>query len=360
MSGLNVNVRDLIKIHHTGKIEVQALRGLNLEISAGELVAIIGPSGSGKSSLLNIIGGLDKATAGTVTVGDKIVTDLSVRQLVDFRRKMVGHIFQNLNLIPTLTAQENIEFSMVASGIKRDKRKERVQELLKIVGLETRAHHKPEELSGGEQQRVAIARALAVKPQVLLLDEPLGALDLKLRKEMQIELKKIQQHLGITFIYVTHDQEEALTMSDTIVVLHKGVIQQMGTPIDIYNEPQNAFVADFIGESNIIRGTMLKDKLVNFMDVDIPCVDSGYGENEEVDVVIRPEDIKIVSPEKGQLQGTVESVTFKGVHYEMIVKCEDKKTSTNFIIQSTDKAELGAEIGMKIAPDDIHIMEVPL
>ncbi len=232
MSGLNVKVRDLVKIHHTGKIEVQALRGLNLDISSGELVSIIGPSGSGKSTLLNIIGGLDKATAGTVSVGEKIVTSLSVRQLVDYRRKMVGHIFQNLNLIPTLSAQENIEFSMVASGVKQGKRKERVQELLKIVGLETRAHHKPEELSGGEQQRIAIASALANDAPVLLADEPTGELDTANARIIAEHLVKINRDLGKTIIMVTHDPSVA-RVSNRILRIEDGVIKTALTPSEV-------------------------------------------------------------------------------------------------------------------------------
>ncbi len=235
MSGLEVRVRDLVKIHHTGKIEVQALRGLNLDISQGELVSIIGPSGSGKSTLLNIIGGLDKATAGTVTVGEKTVTDLSVRQLVDFRRKMVGHIFQNLNLIPTLTAQENIEFSMVASGVPRGKRKARVQELLKTVGLESRAHHKPEELSGGEQQRIAIASALANDAPVILADEPTGELDTANARGIAEHLVKINRDLGKTIIMVTHDPSVA-RVSSRILRIEDGVIKTALAPSEVIGQ----------------------------------------------------------------------------------------------------------------------------
>jgi len=235
MSGLNVKVRDLVKIHHTGKIEVQALRGLNLDISSGELVSIIGPSGSGKSTLLNIIGGLDKATAGTVIVGEKNVTSLSVRQLVDYRRKMVGHIFQNLNLIPTLTAQENIEFSMVASGVKRSKRKERVQELLKIVGLEARAHHKPEELSGGEQQRIAIAAALANDAPVILADEPTGELDTANARVIAEHLVKINRELGKTIIMVTHDPSVA-RVSSRILRIEDGIIKTALAPSEVIGQ----------------------------------------------------------------------------------------------------------------------------
>ncbi|MCL2867884.1 MAG: ABC transporter ATP-binding protein [Candidatus Bathyarchaeota archaeon] len=256
MSGLNVNVRDLIKIHHTGKIEVQALRGLNLEISAGELVSIIGPSGSGKSSLLNIIGGLDKATAGAVTVGDQIVTNLSVRQLVDFRRKMVGHIFQNLNLIPTLTAQENVEFSLVASGVKRNKRKERVQELLKTVGLETRAQHRPEELSGGEQQRIAIASAIANDAPVILADEPTGELDTANARLIAEYLLKINKDLGKTIIMVTHDPSIA-RISNRILRIEDGIIKTALTPSEAIGQEKTVSYVDQIKERIMEINTQL-------------------------------------------------------------------------------------------------------
>ncbi|MCL2172212.1 MAG: ABC transporter ATP-binding protein [Nitrososphaerota archaeon] len=256
MSGLNVKIRDLIKIHHTGKIEVQALRGLNLEISEGELVSIIGPSGSGKSTLLNIIGGLDKATAGTVTVGDKVVTQLSVRQLVDFRRKMVGHIFQNLNLIPTLTAQENIEFSMIASGVKRDKRKQRTQELLQIVGLEARAHHKPEELSGGEQQRIAIASALANDAPVLLADEPTGELDTANARIIAEYLLKINQELGKTIIMVTHDPSVA-RVSNRILRIEDGIIRTAIAPSEAIGQEKAVSYVDQIKDRIMEINTQL-------------------------------------------------------------------------------------------------------
>lgn len=254
----NIKVKDLVKIHHTGKIEVQALRGLNLEITAGELVSIIGPSGSGKSTLLNIIGGLDKATAGTVTVGDKVVTALSVRQLVDYRRKMVGHIFQNLNLIPTLTAQENIEFSMVASGVKRGKRKQRVEELLKIVGLEERAHHKPEELSGGEQQRIAIASALANDAPVLLADEPTGELDTANAKLIAEYLVKINQDLGKTIVMVTHDPSVA-RVSSRILRIEDGIIKTALAPSEvIVQEKAHSYVDQIKDRINEINTEILQ------------------------------------------------------------------------------------------------------
>jgi len=256
MSGLNIKIRDLVKIHHTGKIEVQALRGLNLDIASGELVSIIGPSGSGKSTLLNIIGGLDKATAGTVTVGDNTVTSLSVRQLVDFRRKMVGHIFQNLNLIPTLTAQENIEFSMVASGVKRAKRKERVQELLNIIGLEDRAHHKPEELSGGEQQRIAIASALANDAPVLLADEPTGELDTANARIIAEHLVKINKELGKTIIMVTHDPSVA-RVSTRILRIEDGIIKTAIAPSDVIGQEKASSYVDQIKQRIMEINTQL-------------------------------------------------------------------------------------------------------
>jgi putative ABC transport system ATP-binding protein len=256
MSGLNIKVKDLVKIHHTGKIEVQALRGLNLEIASGELVSIIGPSGSGKSTLLNIIGGLDKATAGSVTVGDKVVTSLSVRQLVDFRRKMVGHIFQNLNLIPTLTAQENIEFSMVASGVKRDKRKQRIQDLLNIVGLADRAHHKPEELSGGEQQRIAIASALANDAPVILADEPTGELDTANARIIAEHLVKINQELGKTIIMVTHDPSVA-RVSTRILRIEDGIIKTALAPSEVIEREKAVSYVDQIKARIIEINTQL-------------------------------------------------------------------------------------------------------
>ena len=252
-----------------------------------------------------------------------------------------------------MNVYENIAFGLKIKKLSKDEIDKKVKEMLRMVSLSGFEKRSIESLSGGQQQRVAIARALVNEPEVLLLDEPLGALDLKLRKEMQLELKKIQQELGITFIFVTHDQEEALTMSDTIVVMNKGVIQQKGTPEDIYNEPANAFVADFIGESNILDGVMVEDFKVIFADREFECVDKGFEPNEDIDVVIRPEDFKIVKSEKGMLKGTVKSVIFKGVHYEMVVE-ENNRT---WILHNTKFAEIDSEIGLDIYPEDIHIMK---
>lgn len=326
------------------------LSRISMSIKKNEFFTLLGPSGCGKTTILRIIGGFEEPTEGNVFFDGKNLNDLPPN------KRKLNTVFQRYALFPNMNVYENIAFGLRVQKQDNETIDSRVKEMLNLVGLKGYEKRDTKSLSGGQQQRVAIARALAVKPQVLLLDEPLGALDLKLRKEMQSELKKIQQTLGITFVYVTHDQEEALTMSDTIVVMHKGEVQQMGSPTDIYNEPENAFVADFIGESNILRGTMIKDKLVTFMGKTFPCVDSGFGENVEVDVVIRPEDIKIVEVSKGMLKGKVESVTFKGVHYEMLVNCGEQ----TFIIHSTIKAEQGSQIGLEILPDDIHIMEVPL
>ena len=262
-------------------------------------------------------------------------------------------IFQRYALFPHLNVYENIAFGLRLKKMKESEIKEKVKEMLALVNLKGFGARKIDSLSGGQQQRVAIARALAVNPRVVLLDEPLGALDLKLRKDMQVELKNIQQKLGITFIYVTHDQEEALSMSDTVVVMNNGEIQQIGTPLDIYNEPKNAFVADFIGESNILDGIMHEDFSVEFSGIRFQCVDKGFKKDEPVDVVIRPEDVDVVPPEEGMLKGTVTSVTFKGVHYEIIVDIDNFK----WMIQTTEKSDVGDEIGISIDPDEMHIMK---
>ena len=268
-------------------------------------------------------------------------------------KRQINTVFQKYALFPHLNVFENVAFGLRLKKVPDAEIKERVMEMLEVVSLKGFESRKPDALSGGQQQRVAIARALVNRPKVLLLDEPLGALDLKLRKDMQMELKRIQQQVGITFIYVTHDQEEALTMSDTIVVMDKGSIQQIGTPEDIYNEPKNAFVADFIGESNIIDGIMVRDKVVKMYGREFPCLDGGFAENEPVDVVIRPEDIDIVPVEQGQLVGTVTGVTFKGMQYDIIVDFRGFK----WLIQTTDHSPVGARIGVKIDPDGFHIMK---
>ena len=334
-----------------GALEV--LRGVSLEVSRGEVVSIVGASGAGKTTLLQILGTLSKADRGSVEIDGQDVSSLGDRALSRFRNEKIGFVFQFHHLLPEFTAFENVCIPGLIGRRPKAEVERRAGELLALVGLTERRDHKPGELSGGEQQRVAIARALVNRPKVLLLDEPLGALDLRLRKDMQIELKRIQQQMGITFVYVTHDQEEALTMSDTVVVMDKGRIQQIGTPEDIYNEPKNAFVADFIGESNILNGVMVRDKVVKMYGREFPCVAGGFAPNEPVDVVIRPEDIDIVPVEQGQLVGTVTSVTFKGMQYDIIVDFRGFK----WLIQTTDHSPEGARIGVKIDPDGFHIMK---
>ena len=320
---------------------------INLYINDSEFLTLLGPSGCGKTTTLRIIGGFTTPTSGDVTFDGVRIND------VPPHKRQINTVFQKYALFPHLDVFENIAFGLRIAKVPAEEIEERVTEMLGVVSLKGFEHRKITQLSGGQQQRVAIARALVNRPKVLLLDEPLGALDLKLRKDMQLELKKIQQQVGITFIYVTHDQEEALTMSDTIVVMDKGCIQQIGTPEDIYNEPKNAFVADFIGESNIIDGVMVRDKLVKMYGREFPCLDGGFAENEPVDVVIRPEDIDIVPMEQGQLVGTVTSVTFKGMQYDIIVDFRGFK----WLIQTTDHSPVGARIGIKIDPDGIHIMK---
>ena len=345
------------------------LKGVDFSLEKGETVAIIGSSGSGKTTLLRCLNFLTVPDEGQIVVNDETLfddDDPNTQKEREIRRKRLhfGLVFQNFNLFPQYTARQNV---MLASELLAKEQPDykaqkkllhaqiaaRAEELLTQVGLKEKMDLYPHQLSGGQQQRVAIARALVNHPKVLLLDEPLAALDLKLRKDMQIELKRIQQQVGITFIYVTHDQEEALTMSDTIVVMDKGSIQQIGTPEDIYNEPKNAFVADFIGESNIIDGIMPEDNVVQMYGRRFPCLDGGFAPNEAVDVVIRPEDIDIVPVEQGQLVGTVTSVTFKGMQYDIIVDFRGFK----WLIQTTDHSPEGARIGVKIDPDGFHIMK---
>ena len=337
------------------------LDNINLYFNDKEFLTLLGPSGCGKSTTLRIIGGFT-----TPTSGDVIFDGVRINDIPPYQRQ-INTVFQKYALFPHLNVFENIAFGLRMQRrpdpkdptgkkmvkIPEEEIHQRVMEMLEVISLKGFEHRKPDALSGGQQQRVAIARALVNKPKVLLLDEPLGALDLKLRKDMQIELKRIQQQVGITFIYVTHDQEEALTMSDTIVVMDKGSIQQIGTPEDIYNEPKNAFVADFIGESNIIDGVMLKDNLVQMYGKKFPCLDGGFAPGEAVDVVIRPEDIDIVPVEQGQITGTVTSVTFKGMQYDIIVDFKGFK----WLIQTTDHCPEGARIGIKIDPDGIHVMK---
>ena len=325
----------------------QVLGGFHLGIHDGEFVTLLGPSGCGKTTVLRTIAGFIRPDAGDVFFYDKNITGLPPH------KREVNTIFQKYALFPHLNVYENIAFGMRLKGRSEKEIRRTVQEMLAMVNLTGYAHRGIGQLSGGQQQRVAIARALANEPKVLLLDEPLGALDLKLRKDMQAELKKIQQCTGITFVFVTHDQEEALSMSDTVVVMDGGVIQQIGSPTDIYNEPENAFVADFIGESNILDGVMLEDYSVKFAGHTFPCLDSGFGRNIPVDVVIRPEDIKVVEPNATLIVGDVTAVTFKGVHYEIIVDVAGFK----WMIQSTECRQVGDHIGLALTPNDIHVMK---
>ena len=323
------------------------LSKLSLDIHDKEFVTLLGPSGCGKTTTLRVIGGFLSPQSGQVFFEGKDMTNLPPY------KRHINTVFQKYALFPHLNVYENVAFALRLKKQSEEEIKSSVLSMLELVGLKGFERRSTTTLSGGQQQRVAIARALVGHPRVLLLDEPLGALDLKLRKEMQTELKRIQQSLNITFIYVTHDQEEALTMSDTVVVMNDGNIQQIGSPVDIYNEPENAFVADFIGESNIMSGVMDKDYLVSFAGQTFTCVDKGFNSKEIVDVVVRPEDIQIVASEKGQLSGVVQSVLFKGVHYEMRVE----QAGYEWIIHSTQAQQAGEIVGMNIGPDEIHIMK---
>ncbi|CEO16361.1 ABC transporter spermidine/putrescine ATP-binding protein [[Clostridium] sordellii] len=324
----------------------QVLDNLSLDIKKNEFLTLLGPSGCGKTTTLKIIAGFEYADEGKVLFEEKDITDIPPYE------RQINTVFQKYALFPHMNIYENIAFGLKIKKMPKDEIDKKVKEMLKLVALEGFENRQVESLSGGQQQRVAIARALVNEPKVLLLDEPLGALDLKLRKEMQMELKKIQKKLGITFIFVTHDQEEALTMSDKIIVMNKGKIQQMGTPQDIYNEPENSFVARFIGESNIFDGVMIEDYLVEFCSTKFKCVDKDFEKNENIEVVIRPEDIKMVEPQKGMLKGKVTSVLFKGVHYEIEVNENGRK----WILHNTQSAIVGSELGLDIYPEDIHIM----
>ena len=323
------------------------LDSINIYFNNSEFLTLLGPSGCGKTTTLRIIGGFLQPTSGDVLFDGVRIND------VPPHKRRVNTVFQKYALFPHLNVFENVAFGLRIAKVPQKEIEQRVTEMLEIVSLKGFEKRKPDQLSGGQQQRVAIARALVNRPEVLLLDEPLGALDLRLRKDMQNELKRIQQQLGITFIYVTHDQEEALAMSDTVVVMDKGRIQQIGTPEDIYNEPKNAFVADFIGESNILDGIMRADYVVEFFGRKFRCLDHGFAKDEPVDVVIRPEDVDIVPPDSGHLCGTVTSVTFKGVHYDTIVDFKGFK----WLIQTTDLHRPGEYIGIRLTPDDIHVMK---
>jgi spermidine/putrescine transport system ATP-binding protein len=327
--------------------DTQVLRDMNLYIRDKEFITLLGPSGCGKTTTLRLIAGFLQPDEGEV-----LFEGSSIKSLPPHKRQ-VNTIFQRYALFPHLNVAENIAFGLRLKKKSKDYIAKKVEEMLALVNLVGFGERAVSSLSGGQQQRVAIARALAVEPRVLLLDEPLGALDLKLRKDMQLELKKIQRRMGITFVYVTHDQEEALSMSDTVVVMDGGEIQQIGTPIDIYNEPVNAFVADFIGESNIVDGVMLGDCRVSFSGQEFVCLDKGFAKDEAVDVVVRPEDVDVTEPAKGMLRGKVTTNTFKGVHFEMIVDIG----GFLWMIQTTDYHPVGAEIGLYIEPDAIHVMK---
>ncbi len=339
---------DIIRLEHISISfdDEIILDDLNLTIKDKEFVTLLGPSGCGKTTTLRIIGGFAQPDEGVVYFDDEDITKLPPH------KRNVNTVFQKYSLFPHLNVIENVSFGLKLKKLPKDKINALATDMLRLVGLEGFEKRSVDSLSGGQQQRVAIARALVNSPRVLLLDEPLGALDLKLRKELQIELKRIQKQTGITFIYVTHDQEEALTMSDTVVVMNKGVIQQIGTPTDIYNEPKNAFVAHFIGESNIIDGHMLGDEKVEFSGRIFRCVDRGFEVNETVDVVIRPEDILVTKPEDGMIIGVVESVTFMGMHYVITVDSGGYRWQ----IRSTVAPVEGAEVGLSIEPDGIHVM----
>ena len=340
--------------------DTHVLHDVDLYIRKCEFITLLGPSGCGKTTLLRIIGGFDMPSSGEVLFEGKDMTGIP-----PYKRR-INTVFQKYALFNHLNVYDNIAFGLNLKtpeqlGVKTKKEKKdeiarRVGRMLKLVKMEGYEKRSTDALSGGQQQRIAIARALVNEPEVLLLDEPLGALDLKLRKEMQLELKAMQQQLGITFIYVTHDQEEALTMSDTIAVMNGGRVQQIGDPKRIYDEPKNAFVADFIGESNILDGVMLQDDLVKFSGTEFQCVDEGFGINAPVDVVVRPEDIMIVGEDVGMLAGTVESVIFKGVHYEMMIRGEGAGENILWKVHSTTMQPVGTRVGMTIVPYNIHIM----
>lgn len=325
------------------------VKNMNINIAEGEFLTLLGPSGCGKTTTLRMISGFELPTSGVIKVQGE-----SVEKKEPYQRD-VNTVFQNYALFPNMNVFDNVAYGLKVKKVPKAEIKERVTEMLKLVQLEGFGKRRITQMSGGQKQRVAIARALINRPKVLLLDEPLGALDLKLRKQMQIELKRLQRKLGITFVYVTHDQEEALTMSDTIVVMNQGYIQQIGTPEKIYNEPENAFVADFIGESNIISATMVQDRLVKILGVNFPCVDEGFGQNRPVDVVIRPEDIDLLKPGQGSIDGVVTHMIFKGVHYEMEVMANNYE----WLVHSTDMFPVGTEVSIHVDPFDIQIMKKP-
>lgn len=341
----------IINVEHVSKFfgEKAVLDDVNLLVRKGEFVTILGPSGCGKTTLLRIIAGFQTASEGVIKISGEDITQTPPH------KRPVNTVFQKYALFPHLNVFNNIAFGLKLKNNPSDVIEKKVKHALRMVGLTDYELRDVDSLSGGQQQRVAIARAIVNEPEVLLLDEPLAALDLKMRKDMQMELKEMHKSLGITFVYVTHDQEEALTLSDTIVVMSEGKIQQIGTPMDIYNEPTNAFVADFIGESNILNGIMIKDKLVSFAGHEFECIDSGFGENVQVDVVVRPEDVYIFEPsDAAMLTGKVTSAIFKGVHYEMLVETTE---GYEIMVQDYHCFDVDSEVGLLIKPADIHVME---
>ena len=343
--------KELIHLSHISKSYDGSLvlDDLDLKIRENEFMTLLGPSGCGKTTTLRLLGGFETPDAGSVFFDGADITSLPPNE------RKLNTVFQKYALFPHMSIAENIAFGLKISKKSKSYISDKIKYALKLVNLDGFEKRSVDSLSGGQQQRIAIARAIVNEPKVLLLDEPLGALDLKLRQDMQYELIRLKEELGITFVYVTHDQEEALTMSDTIVVMNQGYIQQIGTPEDIYNEPTNAFVADFIGDSNIIDGTMIKDKLVNILGVTIPCVDTGFGQNKPVDVVIRPEDVELSDPPNGFMEGDIVSIIFKGVHYEIEVRAN----GYDWLVHTTKLFSVGTHVGISVIPFNIQIMNKP-
>ena len=340
-----ISVKDAVKRYGNNTV----IPDLNLEIGDGELFTLLGPSGCGKTTLLRMIAGFNSIEGGDIFFNEKRINDM------DPSKRNIGMVFQNYAIFPNLSVRDNVAFGLKNRKVDKAEIKKRTDEFLNLMQIMQYADRMPNQLSGGQQQRIALARALVISPDVLLMDEPLSNLDAKLRVEMRSVIRHTQKSVGITTVYVTHDQEEALTMSDTIVVMNQGYIQQIGTPENIYNEPENAFVADFIGHSNIIDGTMIKDELVEILGARWACVDKGFGNNKPVDVVIRPEDVELVDPSEGTLQGEVTSLIFKGVHYELDVMAGGYE----WLVHTTRFVPVGTKVGIKVIPFNIQIMHKP-